>query len=120
MLEMAKRQILPACIEFATSLADSINSIKATGLDVDISAQSELLTEVSSLLASFKKNIGELEKVTAAAADMHGDSFKQASYYRDEVFTKMNVLRADGDKLETLVDKEYWPIPNYGEMLFNI
>lgn len=120
MLEMAKRQILPASIEFTTSLADSINSIIATGLDVDISAQSELLTEVSSVLASFKKNTTGLEKAAAIAADMSGDSFKQASYYRDEVFTRMNALRADGDKLETIVDKEYWPIPTYAEILFNI
>jgi glutamine synthetase len=120
MLEMAKRQILPASIEFATSLANSINSIKATGLDVDISAQSELLAEVFSVIASFKKNIALLENAVATASDMHGDSYKQASFYKDEVFSKMNILRADGDKLETIVDEKFWPIPTYGDMLFNV
>ena len=55
-LEIAKRQILPAVIQFATSLAESINTIKATGINADISAQTELLTEVSTLAASLKKN----------------------------------------------------------------
>ncbi len=119
-LEIAKRQLLPASIEFATSLADSINSINATGLNADISAQSELLAEVSSLLASFKKNISILEKTVDEAAGIEGDTFKQASFYRDEVFVKMGILRADADKLETLVDSDFWPLPTYGDMLFNV
>jgi len=120
MLDMAKRQILPAAIEFTTRLAESVNSIKATGLKVDVSAQSELLAEVSSTAASFKKNIAALEKVLDKANGMHGDTFRLASFYRDEVFAKMGDLRADGDKLETLVDADLWPIPTYGDMLFNV
>lgn len=120
MLDMAKRQLLPAAIKFTKVLADSINSVKATGVSADISAQAELLAEVSSVTASFKKNIVSLEKAIAEASDMHGDTYKHACFYRDEVFVKMGVLRADGDKLETLVDKELWPIPTYGDMLFNV
>lgn len=119
-LEMAKRQILPACFKFATELATSINSIKATGVNADTSAQASLLSEISALTASLKKNIEILEKKTEEAANMHGDSYKHASFYRDEVFTQMNVLRADADKLESLVDEDFWPIPTYGDMLFNV
>jgi glutamine synthetase len=119
-LEIAKRQILPAVINYTTDLAGSITSIQATGLKVDISAQSELLSEVSSLAASLKKKIGELETATEAAANMHGDSFKHASFYRDEVFVKMGELRAVADSLESLVDSDVWPLPTYGEMLFNV
>lgn len=120
MLEMAKRQILPAVIRFTKELADSINSINATGIKADTSAQAELLMEISSLAASFKKNIAILEKAVDVAANMHGDTYKQACTYRDSVFTQMSVLRADADKMETLVDEEYWPIPTYGDMLFNV
>ncbi|MCX7923353.1 MAG: glutamine synthetase III [Clostridia bacterium] len=120
MLEMAKRQILPAVIKFTTEVASSINSIQATGLNVDISAQSELLSEISTLAASFKKNIAKLEEILDKASDMHGDTFKQACAFKDEVFAQMGALRADADKLETLVDAEYWPIPTYGDMLFNV
>ncbi|WP_026485811.1 glutamine synthetase III family protein [Caldanaerobius polysaccharolyticus] len=120
MLDIAKRQILPAVINFTTKLADSINSIKATGVNADISAQSDLLVEVSSLAATFKKNIDELEKAVNGASDVEGDSYKLASYYRDVVFAKMGDVRDVADKLETLVDKELWPLPSYSDMLFNV
>ena len=81
-LEMAKRQILPAVIKFATSLAGSINTINATGLGVDVSAQADLLKEVSTLTASLKKNIGILEEVVAKADSFDGDIFDLGMMYR--------------------------------------
>lgn len=119
-LEMAKRQILPAVIRFATSLAGSINTINATGISADVSAQTELLTEVSALTASLKRNIAILEETVAKAEALHGDTYEQAYAYRYDVFEKMSAVRADADKLETIVDEEFWPIPTYGDMLFNI
>lgn len=112
-LEMAKRQILPAVIKFATSLAESINTIKATGVNADISVQTELLTEVSTLTASLNKNVALLEKLVEKADNFDGDIFDLGMMYRYEVFEQMNTLRADADKLETLVDEEFWPIPTY-------
>ncbi len=119
-LEIAKRQILPAVIAFATQLAESINKIKATGLDVDISAQAELLTEVSNLTALLKKNITSLENAVETAAGMHEDTYALAYFYRFDVYEKMGVLRASADRLETVVDKAFWPLPTYGDMLFDI
>ncbi|NRY61394.1 glutamine synthetase III [Clostridium beijerinckii] len=119
-LEMAKRQILPAVIKFATSLAESINTIKATGVNADISVQTELLTEVSTLTASLNKNVALLEKLVEKADNFDGDIFDLGMMYRYEVFEQMNTLRADADKLETLVDEEFWPIPTYSDMLFNV
>lgn len=104
MLDIAKQQILPAVINFATKIAESINSVKATGLNVDISAQTELLGEVSSLMSEFKKNISELENAVNEASNMNGDSYSKACYYRDVIFTKMGILREIGNKLETIVD----------------
>lgn len=120
MLDIAKKQILPAVIKFATGLAGSINTIKATGVVADVSAQSELLTEVSSLTASLKKNIAVLEESVEKAANSHGDTYEQAYAYRYDVFEKMGTLRADADKLETIVDKELWPFPTYGDLLFSV
>ncbi|MFA5385231.1 MAG: glutamine synthetase III [Eubacteriales bacterium] len=119
-LEMAKRQILPAGITFASRLADSINSVKATGIEALTSAQGELLQEVSSTLASLKKNINALEKAQAEAEKMHGDVYKQAQFYRDSVFTAISTLRVDADNLETMVDKNLWPFPTYADLLFNL
>lgn len=120
MLEMAKRQILPAAIYFATNVADSINSIKATGVAVDLTAQTELLTEVSSLTASLKKNIAVLEAAVQKAANAHGDTYEQAALFRFDVFEKMSALREVADALETLVDADVWPMPTYGDLLFNV
>ena len=119
-LEMAKRQIIPAVIQFTTSLAESINTIKATGVNVDISVQTELLTETSTLLASLSKNVAILEKAVEKADNFTGDIFDLGMMYRYEVFEQMNTLREDADKLETIVDEDFWPIPTYGDMLFNI
>ena len=119
-LEMAKRQIIPAVIQFATSVAESINTIKATGINADISVQTELLTEVSTLTASLNKNVALLEKAVEKADNFQGDIFDLGMMYRYEVFEQMNTLREDADKLETIVDEEFWPLPTYGDMLFNI
>ncbi|OOM70180.1 glutamine synthetase [Clostridium puniceum] len=119
-LEMAKRQIIPAVIQFTTSLAESINTIKATGINADISVQTELLTEVSTLTASLNKNVKLLEKAVEKADNFQGDIFDLGMMYRYEVFEQMNTLREDADKLETIVDKDFWPLPTYGDMLFNI
>ena len=118
-LEIAKRQILPAVINFSTSLADSINTIKATGVAADISVQSELLTKVSALTASVNKGIAALEASTEKAAST-ADSYDQAYAYRYDVFEKMEALRADVDALEVIVDSEFWPLPTYGELLFSV
>jgi len=120
MLEMAKRQILPAVIKYAAMVADSINTIKKTGVKADISVQEELLKEVSSLAAAFRNNIAALEKAVTQAVGICGDTFGRACFYRDQVFVKMGALRATGDKLETLVDEDYWPMPTYGDLLFNV
>ncbi|MCE5285433.1 MAG: glutamine synthetase III [Pelosinus sp.] len=120
MIEMAKQQILPAAINFATDLAASINTIKATGVAADMSVQTELLTEVSALAAQFKKNIVTLEAAVEKAENTHGDTFEQAKLFRFDVFEKMGELRGVADKLETMVDKDLWPMPTYSELLFNI
>ncbi|NOW27185.1 glutamine synthetase type III [Clostridium saccharobutylicum] len=119
-LEMAKRQILPAVIKFATSLAESINTINATGIGADVSVQSELLKQVSTLTASLNKNVVLLEKLVEKADNFTGDIFDLGMMYRYEVFEQMNTLREDADKLETLVDEKFWPIPTYEDMLFNV
>ncbi|MEN6412630.1 MAG: glutamine synthetase III [Veillonellales bacterium] len=120
MIEMAKRQILPAVIKFATQLAASINTIKATGIAADVTAQTELLTEAASLIADLKEKTAVLEKSVEKAAKASGDTYEQAAVFRFDVFEKMAALREVADTLETIVDKELWPMPTYGDLLFNV
>lgn len=120
MIDMGKRQILPAVIKYANDLAVSINAIKNASAGAVVVAQEEILNELSSLLASFKQKLGKLEKVTEEAQGIDNDAYAQASYYHDVVFTAMGSLRVDGDKLETMVDAELWPLPTYAQMLFMV
>ncbi|MDP4092094.1 MAG: glutamine synthetase III [Bacillota bacterium] len=120
MIEIAKRQILPAAIKFASELAASINNIKSTGVNANISAPAGLLSEVLSTAATFENKIKILELALAKVSEKNEDMYDIACYYRDEIFTGMSSLRANGDKLETLVDAELWPLPTYEDMLFNV
>ncbi|MDD6795582.1 MAG: glutamine synthetase type III, partial [Clostridiaceae bacterium] len=70
--------------------------------------------------ASLNKNIKLLETAVEKAESFTGDMAELAKMYRYEVFTQMDTLRRDADKLETIVDKEFWPIPTYEDMLFNV
>ncbi|WP_160670190.1 glutamine synthetase III [Clostridium sp. C8-1-8] len=117
-LEIAKRQILPAVIKFETGLAQSISAVKAAGAAAGV--QVELLGEVDELAVALKKNVAELEASVEKAQALEGDSYEVAHFYKFDVFEKMQAVRAVADKLETLVDKEVWPLPTYGELLFNV
>jgi glutamine synthetase len=118
MVEMAKRQILPAVISFKTTLADSISSILTADGNADV--EKALFTKISKSLASFSSNLEKLEKAIEKAASLHGDTKAQAIAYRDLVFTAMSKLRKDADILETMVDESYWPIPTYSKLLFMV
>lgn len=119
MVEMAKRQILPAVIEFSTKVAKSINEIKSTGIVVATVAQEELLKEVCAFMNSMDAKVKALE-ASVVKAEGIAETYEQAASYRFDVFEKMNELRVDADKLETLVGANEWPIPTYSELLFNI
>ena len=119
-LNMAKTEILPATIKFSTSLANSINSIKATGIEVDITTQSDLLKKVSSLNGSLSKTIIELEEAIIKAQQFEHDYLKQSEFYRDSVFSIMNNLRIYADQLEQVTDSLLWPFPTYTDLLFRV
>ncbi len=119
MIHMASKQYIPAIISYVTSLADSINSITAACPDADMSVQSDLLKKCSALLAQAQKSLTSLKEADKKANAME-EGKEQAEFFRDTVFTTMAELRAPIDELEMLVDKEYWPVPSYGDMLFEV
>lgn len=119
MIDMAGKQYIPAVISYVTSLADSINSVSAACPDADVSVQKELLTEASKLLAEAQKNLAVLEKVTAEAAGK-AEGVEQATFFKDVVFAAMQELRAPIDELEMIVDQDFWPVPTYGDLLFEV
>ena len=118
MIDIATKQIIPAVIKYTTVLAQSISAVK-TACDADVSVQTEILTEVSDLLADAKLALSKLQDVTEKAAAME-EGRDQAVYYRDDVKNAMDELRAPIDKLEMLVDKAMWPMPSYGDLMFEV
>ena len=116
-IDMAKKQLIPSGLEYATFLADSVASFKA--VSVSASVQSDLLKKLNAVLASSYKNLGKLEAAVEKAAKT-GGAVKQAEAYRDKVFTAMVALRADIDAMETLVPKDMWPMPTYTDLLFKL
>jgi glutamine synthetase len=120
MVSVAKTEILPAAFKFSKELADTINSVKATGMSVEVSAQSSVLKELSPALSSFASNINSLKKAVEKAGSETSSALKQAEAFYKVVVPAMEALRADADKLETIIPKDLYPFPTYADLLFNI
>lgn len=117
MIDMAGKQIIPAVINYTKSLADTINAVKAAGCDASV--QIGLLNETSGLLCEMKEALASLKQAEADASAMT-DVKEQAFFYKDTIMKIMAQLRAPADKLEMIVDKEMWPFPTYGELMFEV
>ena len=119
MIDIAGKQIIPAVIKYTTELGQSLATVKTACADADVSTQTELLKETSALLAETKAALTKLQEVTEQGGKME-EGRDQAAYYRDTVKTAMDALRAPVDKLEMIVDKDLWPMPSYGDLIFEV
>ncbi|OPY84404.1 MAG: Glutamine synthetase [Syntrophus sp. PtaU1.Bin208] len=116
-IDMVKKQFIPAGIEYATFLADSISSIKAVG--VGTAVQEDLLKKLNDLLSSAYKNLGGLEAAVKKSQGLT-DCVKQAEVFRDKVFPAIQSLRGDIDGMEMLIPSDMWPVPTYMDLLFKL
>ncbi|MCH5332418.1 MAG: glutamine synthetase III [Agathobacter sp.] len=119
MIDIVSKQIIPAVIKYTTVLGNSIQIVANACPQADTQVQSELLTETSALLAETQKALAELKKVTDQGGAM-AQGKEQAVFYRDVVKAAMDALRAPVDKLEMIVDKDLWPMPSYGDLIFEV
>lgn len=117
MIDMAGKDIIPAVASYAGELANSVIAIKEAGAGA--AAQIEMLLEVDKLLAEAKKALNTLKEVEAKASVI-ADAKEQAFYYKDVVKVAMDALRAPIDQLEMVVDSTVWPIPTYGDLMFEV
>lgn len=117
MIDMAGKDIIPAVASYAGELANSVIAIKEAGATA--AAQIEMLSEVDELLAEAKKALNTLKEVEAKASVI-ADAKEQAFYYKDVVKVAMDALRAPIDQLEMVVDSTVWPIPTYGDLMFEV
>ena len=119
MIDMAGKQIIPAVIKYTTELAQSLNSVKNACPDADVSTQTELLLETSDLLADMKVALAKLIDANANCNTIEAAKEK-AHAYHDKVVPAMAELRSPADKLEMIVDKDLWPFPSYGDLIFEV
>ena len=119
MIDMAGKEYIPSVMEYTTELANSLTKVTNACPEADVTPQKELLIEVSSLLSETNKALAALKSVLKDA-DKQGDSAETAKYYRRTVMPAMEALRKPVDELEEIVDTKYWPVPTYGELMFEV
>ena len=117
MINIAGKDIIPSVIWYTGSLAKTVNDLKAAGIEPEV--QTELLSKCQALLTKAKRALEELTE-----AENNGKSIdnvkEQAEYFYDVVIPAMDALRAPIDELELIVDRDYWPMPSYGDLLFEV
>ena len=116
MLDMARREILPAASEYSSSLASAAVTKKTMNPAAAVGYEEKTSLRISDLTSDMLTKAEELEDELMKAKSC-GDTTEEAVYFKDHVLPAMNALRVDGDALETVTSREYWPYPTYGEML---
>jgi glutamine synthetase len=119
MIHMAAKHYIPAVIHYTTRLGQSIQAVTAANPSADVSVQSNLLGKVSSLLADASAALEQLEPLMERV-DAIQDISEMAHVYHDAVVPAMAALRHPIDQLELLVDKDIWPVPTYGDLMFEV
>ncbi|MCB7304497.1 glutamine synthetase III [Bariatricus massiliensis] len=117
MCDISAKQIIPAVVKYTKSLADTVLSVREAGADTSV--QAELLTETTRLLKETKAAFTALSAVAVEATEKE-EGKEQAEFYHFTVVPAMKALREPVDQLEMLVDKQMWPMPSYGDLLFEV
>lgn len=119
MLDMAKRDILPAVMKYSGKLADTLVMKKKLDMDISTDAAKISLDRINALCSSLSSSIDKLE-ADMSRCPAGEDMIELARYFNSVIIPDMNELRASADKLETIVDSSDWPFPVYSDLMFNI
>ena len=120
MIDMAKKKITPAVTAFVRELTDAALAKKALSAAIPTSVEEDLIISLSNKLVCFVKKTSELEDSVLNAGDNSVDPLERARYFRENIFAKMQELRAVGDSMETETAADFWPYPSYTELLFGV
>ena len=119
MIEMVRREILPAIEAYVGSVAETAAKKKSAVPDLECRSEKKVITKLSVLSDLIDKNAEALEESMAKLLT-ESDTSVSAFAVRDDILPKMAQLRAVADEAETLIAKSYWPFPGYGELLFSV
>ncbi len=118
-LDMAKKDIVPAVSAYIKELAETAVLVRSVDPELTVSAETELVKKLSNLLSCFAKKIDILDKAVLGAKEVEGVT-EIAVYYKDNVLSAMQELRAVADEMESNMSAKHWPYPSYGTMLFSV
>ena len=119
MINISGKHLIPAVIRYNTTLAESLRTVREACPEADTSVQKDLLLECSRLLAEAQNARKRLIEVRDDSSKIR-DAAEKARAYHDRVVPAMEALRSPIDRLEIIVDKDYWPMPSYGDMIFEV
>ncbi len=118
MIDIAGKHIIPSVIKYTKVLAEDIIALKNAGF-TEYSVQSEMLERINRYVKEAYTALKQLVRI-GEQANLLETGVRQAEFYRNEVIPAMNALRAPIDRLEILVDKDFWSMPSYGDLLFDV
>lgn len=119
MLEMARKQLLPAVNSYMSELANTAASKLAVSENISVRSETKTLTKLSADADTMSDTIDALQDAVDAAKALPTEALK-ADAFRDNVIPLMNTLRAAADDAETLCGEDYWPLPSYSKMLYYV
>ena len=119
MIDMARKEILPAVEEYTASVASAAAAKRAIAVGLSCGYEAGLVSKLSRLTDQIAQRTDDLELAMVHLGD-ETQVADQANYVRDEILPSMCSLRAAADEAETLTAKKYWPFPSYGELLFGV
>ena len=119
MVDMAKKEILPAIEAYTIELSDAVRAKKAADAGASCRYEEKRIRRLSALLEQIDDAVDELESALVTLS-MSADITAQANFIRDEIIPKMSLVRVPADEAETLTAEKYWPFPTYGDLLFGV
>ena len=119
MLEMARKQLLPAVNSYMSELANTAASKLAVSENLSVRSETKALTRLSADADAMSDAVDELQAAVDAAKALSDESAKAVAFH-DDVLLKMDALRAAADDAETICGEDYWPLPSYSKMLYYV
>ena len=119
MLEMARKQLLPAVNAYMSEVANTAASKLAVSENLSIRSETKALTRLSADADAMSDAVDELQAAVNAAKALSDESAKAIAFH-DDVLPKMDALRAAADDAETICGEDYWPLPSYSKMLYYV
>lgn len=119
MLEMARKQLLPAVNAYMSEVANTAASKLAVSESLSVRSETKALTRLSADADAMSDTVDELQAAVDAAKALSDESAKAVAFH-DDVLPKMDALRAAADDAETICGEDYWPLPSYSKMLYYV